>query len=118
MCLEVGRCGHMGMLLFCIMSMLLQLSYYVCRNYMYTYAYPYIYIYTVCNIVQNVVSIVQLVHYSIQFVIIFTVTINQVKPLQLMCSVSQSKADVGRDESKEGMRSDVRGNKRVNKQVE
>ena len=43
---------------------------------------------------------------------------NQVKPLQLVCSVPQSKANVGRDESKEGMRSNVRNNKRVNKQVE
>ena len=29
MCLEVGRCGYMGMLLFYIMSMLIWLSYYV-----------------------------------------------------------------------------------------
>ena len=38
------------------MSMLIQLSYYACRNYMYTYAYPNVYI--VCSIVQNVVYIV------------------------------------------------------------
>ena len=98
----------MGMLLFYIMSMLIQLSYYVCRNYMYTYAYPNTY--TVCNILQNVVSIVQLVHQSIQFVIIFTVKINQAKALQLVCSVSQSKGNVCRDESKEGMRGNVRNN--------
>ena len=54
--MEVGRCGYMEMLLFYIMSMLIQLSYYVCRNNMYTYAYPNIY--TVCNIVQIVVSVV------------------------------------------------------------
>jgi len=52
MCLEFGRCGYMGMLLFYIVSMLIWLSYYVCKNYM------YIYVYTVCNIVQNVISIV------------------------------------------------------------
>ena len=45
MCLEVGRCGYMGVLLFYIMSMLIWLSYYVCRNYIYIYAYIYIYIY-------------------------------------------------------------------------
>ena len=45
MCLEVGRCGYMGMLLCYNMSMLIWLPYYVCRNYMYTYAYPNIYIY-------------------------------------------------------------------------
>jgi len=42
-----------------------------------------------------------------------TVIINQFKPLQIICSVSQSKANVGQDGSKEGMRSDVRNNKRV-----
>ena len=56
MCLEVGRCGYMGMLQFYIMSMLIHLSYYVCRNYVYKYAYPNIY--SVCNIVKNMVSIV------------------------------------------------------------
>jgi len=56
MCLEVGRCGYRVALLRYIMSMLIQLPYYVCRNYTYMYAYPNIY--TVCNIVQNVVSIV------------------------------------------------------------
>ena len=74
-CLEVGRCGYMGVMLLYVMSMLIWLSYYVCRNYVYTYDYPniytqciyiyiyiYIYIHTVCNIVQNVVSIVQFVH--------------------------------------------------------
>jgi len=67
-CLEVGRCGYMGVMLLYVMSVLIWLSYYVCRNYVYTYDYPniyiyiYIYIYTVCNVVQNVVSIVQFVH--------------------------------------------------------
>ena len=57
MCLEDGRCGHVGMLLFYIMSMLIQLSYYVCRTYMYTcakyicmYIYIYIHIHTQCII--------------------------------------------------------------------
>ena len=49
MCLEVGRCGYMEMLLVYITSVQIWLLYCVCRNYMYTYAYPNIY--TVCNIV-------------------------------------------------------------------
>jgi len=54
--MEVGRCGYMGMLLLYVASMLIQLSYYACRNYMYTYAYSNVHI--ACNIVQNVVFIV------------------------------------------------------------
>ena len=37
MCLEAGRCGYMGMLLFYIMSMLIKLSHYVCVEIIYTY---------------------------------------------------------------------------------
>jgi len=46
MCMEVGRCGYMWKLLFYIVSMLIWLSYYVCRNYMYTDVHIYLPFYT------------------------------------------------------------------------
>ena len=58
MCLEVGRCGYMGMLLFYIMSRLVLLV----RRYHITcveiICTCILIKYTVCNIIQDVVTVV------------------------------------------------------------
>ena len=84
MCLEVGRCGYMGILLFYIVSKLIQLGLWYHIVCVIEYVHIYTYTYTMCNIIQNHTKC-GFYSYGFRFsnlfnlLLYYTFTINQVR---------------------------------------